>query len=70
MNRKEKALKIFETYYSQWENNEQRNQSGYDYERTYMDMMHKVQQAILQNSVGDVSPNKNIKKKSKRVREK
>ena len=70
MNPKEKALKIFEALYVEWETNEERNQSGYDYERTYVEMMQKVQQAVLQNSVGDVSKNKNIKKKSKPVQEK
>ena len=70
MNTKENALRIFEEYYSQWENNEERNQSGYDYERTYVEMMQKVQHTILQNSVGRVSLNKNIKKKSKPVQEK
>jgi len=67
MTSKEKALKIFETYYTEWENREQRNESGYAYEQTYVEMMHKLQQAILQSSVGDVSENKNIKKKSKPV---
>ena len=70
MKTKEKALKIFETLYAEWESNPERNQSGYDYERTYVEMMQQVKQAILQNSVGEVSENKNIKKKSKPVREK
>lgn len=65
---KAKALKIFETLYSEWENNPDRNKSGYDYERTYVEMMQKVQQRILQNSVGEISRDKNIKKKSKPVR--
>lgn len=68
METKENAIEIFSKYYSQWEKSEERNQSGYDYERTYVEMMQKVQQAILQNSVGEVSPNKNVKKKFKPVR--
>lgn len=65
---KEKAIEIFALHYSEWENNEERNQSGYDYERTYVEMMQKVQQSILQNSVGEISRNKNVKKKFKPVR--
>ena len=65
MNTKEEALRIFEKYYSAWENSKERNKSGYDYERTYVEMMQKVQQAVLQNSVGEVSRNKNVKKKSR-----
>jgi hypothetical protein len=52
METKEKAMEIFKKYYSEWENSEERNKSGYDYERTYVEMMQKVQKAILQNSVG------------------
>jgi hypothetical protein len=67
MEKKEKAMEIFSYYYTQWEKNEERNQSGYDYERTYVEMMQKVQQSIFQNSVGEISRNKNIKKKFKPV---
>jgi cell fate (sporulation/competence/biofilm development) regulator YlbF (YheA/YmcA/DUF963 family) len=67
METKEKAVEIFSKYYSDWEKNKERNQSGYDYERTYVEMMQKVQQAILQNSVGEISPSKNVKKKFKPV---
>ena len=67
MKTKEKAVKIFEALYAEWESSAERNQSGYDYERTYVEMMQKVKQAILENSVGEVSGNKNIKKKSKPV---
>lgn len=67
MDNKDKAVAIFERLYSEWEKHPDRHKSGYDYERTYVEMMQKVQQSILQTSVGDVSPNKNVKKKSKRV---
>lgn len=70
METKEKAIELFTAYYSEWEKSEERNESGYDYERTYVEMMQKVQQAIFQNSVGEVSPSKNIKKKFKPVLEK
>ncbi|QMU66325.1 MAG: hypothetical protein GKR88_19905 [Flavobacteriaceae bacterium] len=39
--------------------------SGYDYESTYADMMQKVEQEILQLSVGEVPKDKNVKKNFK-----
>lgn len=67
METQSKAIEIFSRHYSEWEKSEERNKCGYDYERTYVEMMWKVQQEILQNSVGEVSPDKNIKKKFKPV---
>ncbi len=43
MTSKEKALKIFKTYYTEWENREQHNESGYAYEQTYVGFTQKVQ---------------------------
>ena len=65
METQEKAVALFKQLYSEWEANPDRNKSGYDYERTYVAMMQKVQQVILQTSVGEVSKDKNVKKKSK-----
>lgn len=59
---KAKASQLLEEYYHQWENNPARNASGYDYERTFVEMMQKVQQEIFQQSVGDIPKNKNRKK--------
>lgn len=67
MTNKEKALSLFESYYTQWETTPERMQSGYDYERTYVEMMQKVQQEVFQSSVGEVPMNKNIKKNFKRA---
>ena len=64
MDTKEQALKIFEKYYEQWESNPKRMESGYAYEATYAEMMHKVEQEILQISVGDVPGGINSKKNS------
>ena len=63
MDTKAQALKIFEKHYSQWESNPTRMESGYAYESTYADMMQKVEQEILQISVGDVPKGINSKKK-------
>lgn len=64
MSTKEEALRIFEAHYTEWESGEERNRSGYDYERTYLAMMQRVQREVLQSGVGEVSRNKNLKKKS------
>jgi len=65
MDTKAQALKIFEKYYQDWESNPKRMDSGYDYEATYAEMMQKVEQEVLQVSVGDVPKGINSKKNSK-----
>ena len=70
MDTKAEALKIFEKYYQQWESSPERMESGYAYESTYADMMQKVEQEILQISVGIVPKGINSKKNSKRDLEK
>lgn len=65
MDTKAQALKIFEKHYQQWESNPDRMQSGYSYEATYAEMMQKVEQEILQVSVGNVPKSINSKKNSK-----
>ena len=61
---KEQALKIFEKHYEQWEEDPRRMESGYDYESTYAVMMQKVEQEVLQVSVGKVPKGVNSKKNS------
>lgn len=63
MTTKEQALKIFEKHYEQWENDSTRMESGFNYESTYAAMMEKVEQRILQVSVGKVPKSINSKKK-------
>ena len=62
--------KIFEKHYNDWIGNPERLKSGYDYERTYAEMMKKVEKEIFQNSVGEIPINKNRKKNSKLFMEK
>ena len=64
------STKIFEKHYNEWINNPERLKSGYDYERTYAEMMKKVGKEIFQNSVGEIPINKNRKKNSKPFMEK
>jgi hypothetical protein len=70
MTSKAEVLSVFESYYSQWETSPERMQSGYDYERTFVEMMQKVQQEVFQRSVGSVPKNKNSKKNFSAVWEK
>lgn len=65
MDFKEQATAIFEKYLSEWESNPKRMENGYQYEATYAEMMQKVEQEVLQLSVGKVSKDKNSKKNSK-----
>ncbi len=65
-----KATIIFRANYEKWITNEKRNNSGYDYEKTFVDMMESLGKEVLQDSVGDLPENRNLKKKSKRHTEK
>lgn len=66
----DKAAEIFKKHYEEWINNPLRMKSGYDYEKTYSQMMQRIEQEVLQSSVGDVPKNPNTKKNSKQVSEK
>ena len=48
----------------QWQAKQQGQTDGYEYERTFNDMMQNIGQEILQESIGKISTNKNLKKKS------
>jgi len=65
MSKKAQALAIFEKHFAQWESDPTRMENGYHYESTYAAMMEKVEQEVLQISVGDVPKDKNSKKNSK-----
>lgn len=59
------AKAILETHFSQWLSNPVRMENGYEYESTYAEMMQKVEQEILQLSVGKVPKGVNSKKNFK-----
>lgn len=59
--------KIFEKYYNEWVASPERDKSGYDYERSYAEMMQKVEKEVFQLSIGEAPNNKNRKKNSKPV---
>jgi len=50
--------KIFEKCYNEWVADPERNLSGYDYERSYVEMMQKVEKEIFQLSLGDIPDNR------------
>lgn len=58
METKALALQIFESHYSSWEANEKRLTNGYTYESTFVEMMRKVEEEVMQVSVGKVSQDK------------
>ncbi|MCP4054854.1 MAG: hypothetical protein GY739_17790 [Mesoflavibacter sp.] len=61
---------IFQKYYNDWLNDEQRNKNAYEYERSFVEMMQKFEKEIFQHNMGDIPINRNVKKKYKRVLEK
>lgn len=65
-----KATEIFQKHYQEWINNPSRMSSGYNYEKTYAEMMQKVEHEIFQESIGKITNNKNVKKNFKPVLEK
>lgn len=60
---KEKAAARLKEMLTQWENNPERMQNGYEYEKTFIEMMKQFEREIFQQSVGKTG-SKNYKKKS------
>ncbi|MCP4551229.1 MAG: hypothetical protein GY834_04130 [Bacteroidetes bacterium] len=46
-----KPTEIFKKYYKEWENNPDRMKNGYEYERTYTEMMQNIEREVFQTSV-------------------
>lgn len=63
----EKATELFRKKYSDWTKNPERETNGYNYERTFVEMMQKLEAEVFQYSLGELSANRNTKKKSKPV---
>ncbi len=64
MTDKDQVLALVDKYYTEWESDPLRTESGYHYEMTYATMMEKVEKEIFQLSVGKVPKSKNTKKNS------
>lgn len=57
-------LEEFEQAVEQWKVNQQGQTSGYEYERSFVEMWQKLGTQVLQNSVGKLSASRNQKKTS------
>ena len=66
----DKAAKIFRSNYEKWINNKERNNSGYDYEKTFVEMMDSLGKEVFQESIETPLKSRNSKKKSTRHTEK
>ena len=49
----------------QWENSKERMESGYSYEKTFVEMWQSLGQQVMQESVGEIPKSRNNKKNSK-----
>lgn len=57
------ALEIFKKNYSKWMESQTHQKSGYEYEKSYVEMMRKVSEEVLQTTVENTG--KGRKKNSK-----
>jgi hypothetical protein len=60
---KEKMANRLKEMLAQWENNPERMKSGFQYEETFVKMMRQFEKEVFQESVGEISRDKNSKKK-------
>ena len=60
---KEKMANRLKEMLEQWENNPQRMKNGFQYEKTFVDMIRIFEKELFQESIGEMSKDKNAKKK-------
>lgn len=60
---KQKATEILLAKIAEWESKPQTN--GYDYEKSFIELMRGLNAELLQLSVGEVARDRNLKKKFK-----
>lgn len=60
---KEKMSNRLKEMLDQWENNPERMKNGFQYEKTFVDMMRVFEKELFQESIGKISRDKNAKKK-------
>lgn len=53
MTKKEKAMAIFSAKYEAWEKSQEGQTDAYEYEKSYVEFMQKIEQEIFQLSVGE-----------------
>ena len=59
-----KATEILLAKIAEWETKPKID--GYEYEKSFLEVMRGLNEALFQLSVGEVSKDRNVKKKSKR----
>lgn len=63
--KEELAVEAFTKHYREWEANPNRMNSGYEYEKTFVEMMESVSLEVLTVSTDKVPKSKNLKKNLK-----
>jgi hypothetical protein len=59
----EKSLSdLIDQKINEWKKSQENQTDGYEYERSFSEMMQNIGKQILQDSVGEIPENKNLKK--------
>jgi hypothetical protein len=61
----ENIIQTIQLNYQEWENNKERQKSGYLYEKTFVEMWQSLGNEVFQKSVGKMPTDKNLKKNFK-----
>lgn len=61
----ERATALFKEKLTQWGNNKEKDQSAYEYEKTYVETMQKIEKEVLQIMTETKAKSRNAKKKYK-----
>jgi ribosomal protein L29 len=67
---KEKLTALFVSSIQAWEQSQQGQKSGYEYERSFDEMSQKLMREIFQASVGELPESRHEKKSSRQNSEK
>ena len=62
----EEIIQTMLSRYQNWENNPERQRSGYQYEKSFTEMWQTLGREVFQRSIGDVPKDKNSKKNFRR----
>lgn len=58
----ENITTIVQQHYQDWEQSRQRQTSGYEYEKSFVEMWKQLGQQVFQQSIGQIPNDKNQKK--------
>jgi hypothetical protein len=62
----EEIIQTMLSRYQNWENNPERQRSGYQYEKSFTEMWQTLGREVFQRSIGEVPKDKNSKKNFRR----